>query len=51
MKSIEIKVECKGSAVGTLGWLNSILESSELVIKNNKIGLPAIFLKTEKQDG
>ena len=49
--SIEIKVECKGDAVGTLGWLNSMLEKSEMVIKNSKNGLPEIFLKTEKPDG
>lgn len=49
--NIEIKVECKGSAAGTLGWFNSILEKSEFVIKNNKAGAPAIFLKTTEDDG
>jgi hypothetical protein len=43
--TIEIKIECKGQAVGTLGWFNSIIKDSELVIKNNKIGLPSMFLK------
>lgn len=41
--NFEIKVECKGSAVGTLGWLNEKLSKTELVIKNNKAGNPAMF--------
>lgn len=45
MTKIEIKIECKGQAVGTLGWLNSKLEESELVIKNTKSGTPGMFLK------
>lgn len=44
--TIEIKIECKGDAVGTLGWLNSIISSGELVIKENREGVPAMFLKT-----
>lgn len=49
--NIEIKIECKGSAVGTIGWFNSIMEKSEFVIKNNKSGVPAIFLRTMNADG
>lgn len=49
-KIIEIKVECKGAAVGTLGWFNSIIKDSEFVIKNCKDGTPAIFLKTKRED-
>lgn len=48
---IEIKIECKGNAVGTLGWFNSIIEKSELTIKNCKDGTPAIFLKTPIEEG
>jgi hypothetical protein len=48
---IEIKIECKGDAVGTLGWFNSIIEKSELVIKNSKKGSPAMFLKTPQKNG
>jgi len=39
----EIRIQCKGHAVGTLNWLNSILSDGELVIKNNKEGVPALF--------
>jgi hypothetical protein len=49
--NIEIKVECKGSAVGTLGWFNSILEKSEFVIKNNQTGIPALFLRIKNETG
>jgi hypothetical protein len=49
--TIEIKIECKGEAVGTLGWFNSIMQKSELVIKNTKKGTPAMFLKTPTKDG
>lgn len=44
--NLEIKIECKGSAVGTLGWFNSVLNESELVVKNSASnGAPAMFLK------
>ncbi|MFW6219983.1 MAG: hypothetical protein ACOC33_04010 [bacterium] len=49
--TIEIKIECKGKAAGTLGWLNSILSNGELVIKENKNGVPAMFLKIPKANG
>lgn len=45
VNTIEIKIECKGQAAGTLGWLNSIISSGDLVIKENKDGVPAMFLK------
>jgi len=48
--NFEIKIECKGDAVGTLGWFNSVLQKSELVIKNNKDGIPAMFLKQTEGD-
>jgi hypothetical protein len=48
---IEIKIECKGEAVGTLGWFNAMMSKSEFVIKNTKKGTPAMFLRTPSQDG
>jgi hypothetical protein len=39
----EINVQCKGYAVGTLGWLNSLLADGELVIKPCKDGAPGLF--------
>lgn len=41
--NFEIKVQCKGDAVGTLGWLNSLLADGELVIKNTKDGVAGMF--------
>ena len=49
--NVEIKIECKGEAVGTLGWFNSIMNKSEFIIKNSNTGNPAIFLKTVEEDG
>ena len=49
--SIEIKIECKGFSAGTLGWFNSIIEKSELVIKNCEDSTPAMFLKTPTSNG
>lgn len=52
--TIEIKIECKGKVVGTLGWFNSIMNESEFVIKETKTGLPGMFLKlknADKKDG
>lgn len=49
--TIEIKIECKGNAVGTLGWFNSIIENSELAIKETKNGSPGMFLKGIAKDG
>ncbi len=49
--SIEIKIECKGHAVGTLGWFNSVMANSEFVIKNSQKGTPAMFLKTTDKEG
>ena len=43
--NIEITVENKGIANGTLGWFNKILNESTLVIANTKSGDPAIWLK------
>lgn len=48
MKAIEIKVENKGFAKGTLGWFNEILSRSELIIRETKTGTPAMWLKTKK---
>jgi hypothetical protein len=50
-KIIEIKIECKGHAVGTLGWFNSIISGTELVIKETKSGIPGMFYRTETEDG
>jgi hypothetical protein len=41
--TFEIKVQCKGDAVGTLGWLNSLLADGELVVKPSKDGTPGLF--------
>ncbi|MFW6246817.1 MAG: hypothetical protein ACOC22_01430 [bacterium] len=43
--NFEIKVECKGSAAGTLGWLNEKLAATTLVIKNTKNGEAGMFAK------
>jgi len=44
--NVEVKIECKGDAAGTLGWFSAMMARSEFVIKNGKTGSPAIFLKT-----
>jgi len=49
--NIEVKIECKGDAVGTLGWFSAMMGRSEFVIKNNQTGSPAMFLKTTEDDG
>lgn len=49
--NVEVKIECKGDAAGTLGWFSAMMERSEFVIKNGKTGSPAIFLKTTDEDG
>jgi len=49
--NFEVKIDCKGSAVGTLGWLNEVLSNSKLVIKNTKSGSVGLFMKTLKKDG
>ncbi|MFW6247130.1 MAG: hypothetical protein ACOC22_03110 [bacterium] len=41
--NFEINVQCKGNAVGTLGWLNSLLSDGELIIKENRDGIPSLF--------
>ena len=43
--NFEIKVECKGFAAGTLGWLNEKLNKNELVIKNTKNGEAGMFAR------
>ena len=47
---IEIKIEDKGHALGTLGWFKKLMENSELVIRNEN-GLPGIYLKTTDEKG
>ena len=47
---IEIKIEDKGHALGTLGWFKKLMETSELVIRNEN-GLPGIYLKTTDEKG
>jgi hypothetical protein len=47
--TFEITVQCKGNAVGTLGWLNSFLLDGELVVKECKDGSPGLFFH-EKHD-
>ena len=46
---IEIEIEDKGHALGTLGWFKKLMENSELVINEN--GLPGIYLKTTDEKG
>ena len=48
---IEIKIECKGKAVGTLGWFNSMMQDAELVVKETKDGTPGMFLKAKNKGG
>jgi hypothetical protein len=48
--NFEIKVECKGSAVGTLGWLNEKLAKTELVIKKTSTGVLGMFGKEENPE-
>lgn len=47
--TIEIKIECKGDAVGTLGWFNSLMKDASFVIKESKNGQPAMFLKARNK--
>lgn len=49
--TIEIKIECKGQAIGTLGWFNSMMRDASFVIKEGKTGLPCMFLKTKNKAG
>ena len=49
--NVEVKIECKGDAAGTLGWFSAMMARSEFVIKNGKTGSPAIFLKTTDDGG
>ena len=49
--TIEIKIEDKGHAVGTLGWFKKLMENSELVIKENVDGIPSMYLKTTDDKG
>lgn len=48
--TFEIKVQCKGNAVGTLAWLDSFLANGELVIKNTKSGTAGMFFHTKLKD-
>lgn len=47
--TIEIKIECKGDAVGTLGWFNSLMKDASFIIKESKNGGPAMFLKARNK--
>jgi hypothetical protein len=49
--TIEISIECKGQAVGTLGWFNSMMSDASFVIKESKDGRPAMFLKAKNSAG
>lgn len=50
--TLTIKVGNVGTANGTLGWFNSILKDSELVIRKTRDGIPGMFLhKKLKRDG
>ena len=48
---IEIKIEDKGAATGTLGWFKKLMENSELVIRKNANGTPGMYLKTVDDKG
>ena len=48
---IEIKIEDKGHALGTLGWFKKLMENSELVIRKNANGTPGMYLKTVDDKG
>ena len=49
--TIEIKIECKGQAIGTLGWFNSMMQDASFVIKEGKSGAPCMFLKAKNKGG
>lgn len=49
--NIEIKIECKGQSVGTLGWFNSLMQDASFVIKESRDGRPAMFLKAKNKGG
>jgi hypothetical protein len=47
--TLNVNVQIKGHAVGTLGWFHDWLNRSELVIRNTRDGRPGMFLH-EKVD-
>jgi hypothetical protein len=42
--NVEVKVQLKGNAAGTLGWFKTLVEDSELVIRKTRDGIPGMFL-------
>jgi hypothetical protein len=42
--NVEVKVQMKGHAMGTLGWFKNLIEDSELVIRKTRDGMPGMFL-------
>jgi hypothetical protein len=50
--TLKITVKNCGNAAGTLGWLNSLLEDSELIIKRTRDDVPGMFLhEKHKRNG
>lgn len=50
--TLKVTVKNCGKAAGTLGWFNSILEDSEIIIRPNRENIPGLFLhKKHKKDG
>ena len=47
--TVNVRVQIKGHAAGTSGWLAAILNDSELVIRKTRHGIPGMFLH-EKHD-
>lgn len=44
ISTIEIKLQIKGHATGTLGWFKAWIEDAELVIRKTRFGIPGLFL-------
>ena len=50
--TLDVKVQMKGTAAGTLGWFKELIEDSELIIKKTRDGIPGMFLhEKHKKDG
>ena len=49
---LKVSVKNCGNAAGTLGWFNSIINDSEIIIRPTKTGEPGLFLhEKHKKDG
>ena len=44
ISTLEMKLQFKGNAYGTLSWFKELIEDSELVITETRYGIPGLFL-------